>query len=195
MRSLSRSVLSTSTRNTVVSGVIICAGPSEPISLRLVCFVPQPDHRLCQIVLIAENAEAGRAEHEVTAASRFEPEPAGCEHPQDVRARKYQDVAPDGANALDCPVGPRPCLVRVFASRSAVAEQKPARALGVYVGGAAALILPVVPFGEVRIGFRQTAEPGQLGGPPRALRRAAEHLDETRSVQPLPEGARLLLAP
>src|SRR5947209_12942308 len=98
-------------------------------------FVPQPDRRLRQIVLVAENAEAGGAEHEVTAASRFEPEPAGREHPQDVRARKYQDVAPDCTNALDYSVGPRAHLIRGFASRSAVAEQEPTRPFGEDIGG------------------------------------------------------------
>ena len=139
-------------------------------------FIPQTDRRLRQIVLVAENAEAGGVEQEVTAASRFEPEPAGREDPQDMRARKYQDVALDGANALNYPVGPRRHLVRSFASRAAVAEQEPARTLGEDIGGAAALILAVVPFGQVGIDFGQTAEPGQLGGPPRALRRAGEYL-------------------
>src|SRR5271170_568164 len=120
MWSLSSSVLSTSTRNTVVSGVSICAGPSEPISLGLMGFVPQPDRRLCQIVLIAENAEAGRVEQEVAAGSRFEAEPAGCEHPRDVRARKYHDVALDGAHLLNHPVGSCSHLVRSFAFRAAV---------------------------------------------------------------------------
>ena len=132
-------------------------------------FVPQPDHRLSQIVLVAEDAEAGGAEHEVSAASRFKPEPAGGEDPQDVCTRKYQDVAPDGANALDYPVGPRPRLVRSFASRSAVAEQEPTRSFGEDIGGTAALVLAIIPFGQVEIDFRQTAEPRQVGGPPRAL--------------------------
>src|SRR5205807_566138 len=122
-----------------------------------------------QIVLVAENAEAGGSEQEVAAGSRVEPEPAGGEDPQDVRTREYQDVALNGAHALNHPVGPCSHLVRRFASRAAVTKEEPARELGEDLGGAPALILPVIPFGQVGIGFGQTAEPGQLGGPSRAL--------------------------
>src|SRR5215472_8624477 len=117
MRSLSSKVLSTSTRKTVVSGVIIRA-PSEPVSVRLMCFVPQPDRRLCQIVLVAENAEARCAEQQVTPGRCLEAEPAGGEHSRDMGARKDRDIALDSAYALNNPVGPRGYLTRSFASRA-----------------------------------------------------------------------------
>src|SRR5260370_36779049 len=142
------------------------------MALRLVGFVPHRYLRLCQVVPVAENAEAGGAEHEVTAASRFEPEPAGREHPQDVRAGKYQDVASDGANALDYAVGPRSHLVRGFASRSAVAEQEPTRSFVEDVGGTAGLLLALIPFGPVGNDLRQDAAPAADRGPPDGARRA-----------------------
>ena len=101
----------------------------------------------------------------------------------------------NGTHPLNHPIGPRPDLLRSLASRAAVTKEEPARTLGQDIGGAAALILPVIPFGQVGIGFGQTAEPGQLGCPSRALRRAGERFGEPRCAQPLPEGARLLLAP
>src|SRR5215469_18010259 len=127
MRSLSSRVLSTSTRKTVVSGVIIVG--EFLFSLRLMRFVPQPDCRLGKVVLVAENAEARCAEQEVAAGGRFEAEPAHRQYPRDMRARKDRDVGLDGANALNDPVGPRRHLLRAFASRTAVAEQEPARPL------------------------------------------------------------------
>src|SRR5207248_991865 len=110
-------------------------------------------------------------------------------YPRNMPARKYRDVAVDGAHSLNDPVGARRHLVRSFASRAAVTEQEPARALGKDVGGAAALILAVIPFGEVGISFRKTAHAGQLGGAPRALRRAGQHLGEMCAAQPLAERA------
>src|SRR6516162_3042979 len=156
-------------------------------------FVPQPDRRLCQIVLVAENAEARCAEQQVTPGRRLEAEPAGGEHSRDMGARKDRDIALDSAYALNNPVGPCGYLTRSFASRAPVAEQKPARALGMDVGGAAALILSVIPFGEVGIGLGRTRATGQLGGAPRALRRAGQHFGEFCAAQPLAEGARLAL--
>src|SRR5215470_12253121 len=130
-------------------------------------FVPQPDRRLCQIVLVAENAEARCAEQQVTPGRCLEAEPAGGEHSRDMGARKDRDIAPDSAYALNNPVGPCGYLTRRFASRAPVAEQKPARALGEDVGGAAALILAVIPFGEVGSVSAASAKPASS-----AVRRA-----------------------
>src|SRR4029453_17883985 len=50
--------------------------------------VPQSDHRLGGIVLVADDAEARRAEGEVTARPRLEAEPARGEHAEEVPARE-----------------------------------------------------------------------------------------------------------
>src|SRR5438132_7824783 len=131
--------------------------------------VPQPDRRLCQIVLVPEDAKARRAEQEVTARGRCETQPTSGQYPRDMRARKYRNIAVERAYSLNDAVGPCSHLLRSFASWAAVAEQEPARSLRQDVGGAAALVLAVIPFGEIGVGFGKTAEPGQLGGPPRPL--------------------------
>ena len=52
----------------------------------------------------------------------------------------------------------------------------------------------IIPFGEIGIDLGGIAEAGELGGPPRALRRAGQYLNEVRSAQPLAEGAGLPFA-
>src|SRR5438105_1552929 len=101
MRSLSSNVLSTSTRKTVWSGMIIentrvGAGSAQPVdgkfdhhlrSVQVMRVVPEPDSRLGKVVLVAEQAEARGAEQEIAPAGGVEAEPAGGEHAQDMRAR------------------------------------------------------------------------------------------------------------
>ena len=113
-------------------------------------FVPLPDCRLDQIVFIAQRAEARGAQQEVSARRRVETEPAGGEHPQEMAARKKQHVAVDGAHPAQDAIGAGADLVRRLASRTAVAEQLPIRALRVDLGRAKPLILAVDPFDKVR---------------------------------------------
>src|ERR1700730_9199187 len=98
-------------------------------SVQMMRIVPQSDDRFGEVVLVAENAEGCGAEHEITPARRFEAEPARGEHPQNMGARKHQDVALNGAYTIDNTVGPRAHLVRRLPSGAAVPEQCPIRAL------------------------------------------------------------------
>src|SRR2546428_8070043 len=107
---------------------------------------------------VPHRTEAGRAEREVPACPRFEPKPAGSEHPENVPARKEQDVPPDLAHPTYHPVSPRSDLFGRLATRTAVAEQLPARALGVDFGAGATLVRAVVPFEEVRLDFGDGTE-------------------------------------
>src|SRR5262245_32766447 len=61
--------------------------------------VPEANHRLRQVMLVPHRAEAGRAQQEIPACSRREPEPAGGEHPEKVSARKEQRVPFEGSHA------------------------------------------------------------------------------------------------
>jgi len=54
---------------------------------------------------------------------------------------------------------------------------------------AATLVLAVVPFEEVAIGFGYGPESGQLAGPRRALQWTGQHLGERESLQPFPKPA------
>src|SRR5262245_15803426 len=62
--------------------------------------VPQPDHRLREVVLVTEGTQARGAQQEESAGSWVQTEPAGGEHSQEVPARKEQHVSLDGAHSL-----------------------------------------------------------------------------------------------
>src|SRR4030095_14916531 len=76
----------------------------------------------------------------------------------------------------------------------AVAEQEPAGTLGLNLGGAAPLILAVVPFDQITIHCGHRPEAGQLTGPGRALQGTGIHLGERQAAQPFPELAGVALA-
>src|SRR6516164_5203075 len=125
--------------------------------------VPQADHWLAEVVLVSQDAEGGGAQHKVAPPNRVEAEPAGSEHAQEMRTRKQQNVAVDGAHAADDALGRR------LAARAAVAEQPPIGVLLEYLRGAPALVVAVVPFHQIRIEFRPVAKTRQLAGPDGAL--------------------------
>src|SRR5262249_30666588 len=165
------------------------------IALHVARLVPQPDHRARRLVLVAERAQARRAEHEEPAVdARFEPEPTRRQHPDEVAAREQQDVPPDRAHAPDHRVGPRADLPGRLASRAAVAEELPARTLRPDLGGAAALVLAVVPLDEIRIDLGDRGETAQLARPERTPEGTREYLGERQLPQPLAEPARVALA-
>ena len=75
--------------------------------------VPQPDHRLGQVIMfVGQRPQTRRAKQEVSTARRFEPEPASGEHAQEMAAGKQQHVSVNGAQATYDPVGPRTDLIR-----------------------------------------------------------------------------------
>src|SRR5882724_5599518 len=156
-------------------------------SVQVMRIVPQSDDRLGKVVLVAEDAEGCGAEHKITPARRFEAEPACGEHPQNMGARKHQDVALDGAYTIDNTVGSRAHLVRGLPSGAAVPEQIPIRALLQDLDRAPAFILAIVPFDQIRIGFGLLAETSQLASPDGALQRAGEDLCKAQPAQPRPE--------
>src|SRR6185436_3818600 len=124
--------------------------------------VPQSNHRLGEPMFIAQGAEAGRSEQEVSTAPWFESEPASGEHPQEMPAREQKHVPLDLPHSVHNPVGPDADLIRRFPFRTAVVKQLPVRALHMDLGGAAPLVLAVVPFEEVAIDFGDGLEAGQL---------------------------------
>src|SRR5208283_803387 len=101
--------------------------------------------------------------------------------------KKY--VSPNCADTLHHAVCPLTYLLRRFASRAAVPEYFPVRALGEDLGQAQPLIFTVVPFHKVGIGFGHRSESGQFASSRRALQWAGEHLDKCLPLQPFPEPA------
>jgi hypothetical protein len=106
--------------------------------------VPQPDRRLGEVVLVAEDAVTLGSEQKIAPPSRFEAEPARCEHPQ-ICALKNTTTSPRTARTrLTTRSARRGDLGWRLPTWAAVAEQLPIRALRENLGGAAALISAVV---------------------------------------------------
>src|SRR5262249_1772848 len=140
-------------------------GEEEPLlrklRLHMPSFVPQANHRLGQVVMfIGQHAQARRAQQQISAARRFEPEPASAEHAQKMAAGKNQNVPVDGAQAAHHPVGPRAYLIRRFSAGTTVAEQLPTGTLRKDLSRATTFIFTVVPFEQVAIDFCSGAEAG-----------------------------------
>jgi len=70
----------------------------------------------------------------------------------------------------------------------------PIRPFGQDFGGAATLVIAVIPFGEIGIDFGGRTKAGEFASPHRALRRAGQDLGKNHSVQPRRERPRLALA-
>src|SRR5262245_10484281 len=162
--------------------------------LHVTSVVPQSNHRLGTVVLIAEGTQARRAQQEESARSRLETEPAGGEHAQEVAARKEQHVSLDGADTAHHALRPDADLVRRFPTGTAVAEELPVRTLRKDLGAATPLVFAVVPLEQVGIDRRHGGEAGELAGPKRALQGTGKHPGERQPLQPFPEPARVALA-
>src|SRR5262245_61547721 len=164
------------------------------LRLHMPSFVPQANHRLGQAtVFIGQHAQARCAQQQISAARRFEPEPASAEHAQKMAAGKNQNVPVDGTQATYHPVGPGANLIRRFSSGATVMEQLPTGTFRKDLGRATAFILAVVPLVQVTIDFRHGSEASQLAGPRRALPRTGEHLGESQSFQSLSEASGVAL--
>src|SRR5690242_16104891 len=109
------------------------------------------DRRLAPAVLVAEDADARRPEHEKASLRGRKAEPSRREHPQDMAAGKHDREGFGRAQAGDDPVGARADVGGLLAVRAAVAEQEPAWALGQDFAGLAAFVVAVVPFNKIRI--------------------------------------------
>src|SRR4029453_9782397 len=65
--------------------------------LNMTRVVPQPDHRLGQVIMfIGQRTQARRAQQEVSTARRLDPEPASTERAQKMAAGKKQHVPGKG---------------------------------------------------------------------------------------------------
>src|SRR5690349_3026670 len=92
------------------------------------CFVPKPYHRTGTIVLIAQSAQTGRAQHEKLAVDRdVDAQPARGEDARHMPAREEQNVSQSAADPLHDPVCARTDLLWRLAARTAVAEEFPPR--------------------------------------------------------------------
>src|SRR5437016_1049762 len=124
--------------------------------------VPQPDYRPGKVVFISDCAEASSAQEKGHAIlRRFESNPAGGQHPNEVSTREKQHVPSNRSHAAQDILGSRPYLGWRFASGAAVAEQLPVRALRSDLCRAATLICSIVPFNQIAIYFGHGIESSQ----------------------------------
>jgi len=136
--------------------------------------VPQPDGRLGHSVFVTEEAHAGRVQKQKPSRRGLQAEPAGCEYPQKMAARKNQHVPVNRPQAFHHAVGPRANLERRFSAGAAVVKQLPAGGLGVNFHRAQPFVVAIVPLDELAVHFGGGAEPGQLASSPGALQRTGE---------------------
>src|SRR5947207_14846040 len=142
--------------------VAFIASPFSGLRVHLLRIVPQSNHRLGPVVLVAQRGEARRAQQPISPSRGLEPEPAGGEHPQEMPAREKQDVSPRLPHAAHHAVGPGADLVRRLASRATVAEALPGGALSVDLSAGASLVLSVVPFDQILVDLGRGPGSGQL---------------------------------
>src|SRR5690242_5329145 len=152
------------------------------------------DRRLAPAVLVAEDADARRPEHQEAPLRGRKAEPSRREHPQDMAAGKHDRGGFGRAQAGDDPVRAGANVGGLLAVRAAVVEQEPAGALGQDLAGLAAFVVAVAPFNKIRIDLGGVAEPGEVAGAPRALERAREDPVERLALEALPQAPRLALA-
>src|SRR5271165_1398492 len=92
--------------------------------------VPEPDHRVGQIALVADRTQARRSQQEILPPiARIQGKPASGKDTEKMAARKDQYVPRDCAEAFDHAICPRADLWRRFASRTAILEQFPVRTI------------------------------------------------------------------
>jgi hypothetical protein len=122
--------------------------------------IPKPDHRLRKIVFVPDRAQARRAQQKIPARiSWISPKPSVCDNANEVSTGKQQHISRNRADTLNYTVCPLADLCWRFSSRGAVAEQLPVWTFRKNLGRTQPLILTVVPFHQVGIGFGRRSKP------------------------------------
>jgi hypothetical protein len=121
-------------------------------------------------------------------------DPAHCQAASELTMGEQRDVPAQTAEPGDQAIGTVRHVARTFAIRAAIAVAVPASPLLSDVAGDLALVLPVVPFGQIRFDFRQwQARARQFTGSPRPQRRTGEHEVEADGAEQRFERAGLRL--
>src|SRR4029077_17483369 len=99
-------------------------------SMQMPVVVPQAHHGLFEaVVLVAHDAERGRAANEAARFEHGQSEPSCRQHADEMSVRKDEHVAGLLAGFFENPIGATADLLRRFAVWAAVAEEKPVRIL------------------------------------------------------------------
>jgi len=123
-----------------------------------------------------------------------EADPPHREHPQEMPVGEHRHRALPLPQPGQHAVGALGNLLHRLALRAAVLKHIPTRARGVNLGARPAFIIAVIPFMEIRVHLRHTAEAGQFAGAPGPLERAGEDPGERESLQDFPELRRAAFA-
>jgi hypothetical protein len=145
-------------------------------------------------MLVAQRAQAGRAQEKESAGAWPKPQPTCRKDSQEVSAGKDQDVALKRLYLFEQAIGSRAHVSGGFSARATVTKQAPIRPFRPNFSAAAALIFTVIPFEQVRLNFSQASKASQFAGARSPLQWAGENPFEFEPVQPLPETARIALA-
>jgi hypothetical protein len=111
-------------------------------------------------------------------ATWTESEPAVGQNPDEMSTGKKEHVASNCSGTAHDAVRPFAYLCWRFSSRTAVSEQLPVWAFLKNLGQEQSLVIPVVPFHKVKIGFRHGAEARQFASSRCTLQRAGKYLCE-----------------
>lgn len=144
----------------------------------MAAIVPKTDDRFVPTMVIAENAQRRRAQKEIPAYCRIEPEPAGGEDAEKMPMGKEQNIAVDGAKASDGTVRPRSHVRGRFAAGTPVSENLPSGPLFANLDDCLPFVDAVIPFDEIAVRARDRAEAGQIAGSRGPLQRTGEYLGE-----------------
>ena len=145
-------------------------------------------------MLVAEDADARRAEPEETPLGRSKAEPARRQHPKDMAAGKHDRLVIRCAKAPNDAIGAGADLAWLLAVRAPVAEQAPAGAVGEDLAALAPLVVAVVPFEQVGIKLGGVAEPSECAGASRTLKGTGENPIKLKSLKTLVEPSGLAFA-
>src|SRR5262249_1056440 len=121
-----------------------------------------PDLHRGRVVVVAEDVQGRGVEREVLAAGGRKADPPRDQHSEDVAVGEQGDVARRVADAGDDAIDPRAELRGCLATRAAVPEDHPARLLLADLLRREPLLLAVVPFLQVGLDHRASAETRQL---------------------------------
>ena len=154
--------------------------------------VPQPDYRRTACSR-SHRTQARCAQHEASTVGVIEPDPARASTRRKCPLEK-SSTSPDSAHAAHRAVGPRADLSWRFPSGAAVAKQLPIRALPVDLGGAATLILAVVPFEQSRSISATAPKPASSQVRVARCNGLVNTLAKVSSTQPFREPAGIALA-
>jgi hypothetical protein len=145
-------------------------------------------------VFVTQGAQASGAEDEKPSTCGLKSKPARGQNPQKVSTRKEKNVRLNLPDPVHNTIGPRAHLPGGFAPRAAITKQLPVGSFSMNLHTAAALVLAIVPFEQVRLNLGNLPKTGQLTGAPGTQQRAGQDFRKRQTFQALTEAAGVSLA-